>query len=1541
MASRNKLIYNNLLLIYNSAIYHFEKYIEELYKNTNEMKCGYLINLKDYDDLKKKIYYSKDNAKKSLLEEKKLNVSEKIYTIKEIEKRTPEYLIDMITKGNKYIMVDQKFWKIFCEKGKENNEPIFYDISQNILNFTLINKTLKFNSTKSNIIDKSSYINDNKEHNNIKERAIMFSGNNYTTNKINNANNKISNKNNNNCNDNNKSIQNNKKDSLFQFLEKIIAIHNSQLDIQNIKRQFKMFGKTEIKEYILINRNYMDKFESHMNFKEINEIIINKKMNINSSNLNQKINELKDLLKNKPFIKNLENIIIQNKLDCNYDLSKKEKRKENSISLYYIDNAQIINKDLLNNIKSIDKNFVDKYISICYFTDNKIIIKLNQNILNIGHIDEKNIFVPEFLIFSKNEWNIMKILEKIKQVGYNSFIKLKNNDLISFATISDSKLKVEAKIIEIDSISDKLKCIILLFINNKKLLSIGKSVKYEKVFLINKKWLEQYNNQYKEIASLIEKDEKVNKLIEEIIKNNSFKNGLNNIISKLDKLSLKNIDEKIVNNEELIKFNLNFDIAKLFDKQIYIMKDFIIVNEFIFDFMKSIVDSSISKQNYYFFSNKEAAIIGSEMNSQYFILIGNLDAKDNLYEIKYILDFNSKTTFENEKNIISASNLETYINTRIIYNDKRDNDYVSPIFNGKNISGNCYKYKENMDYTSCQNYSNILLDNKSNTMIMNSINIYFNTQRIIKQMKTKIAKIQKYYLINKNLINQIKIDNDYKIIKYLIEEKNLKEGEENNKKNILSLIKSLPEDDLYRYTKEITSKIKYEQQMEPDIIQACYCDETNKSIFIYDFDLFEEKVIKLFIDDLSKLKDYYLDCTLIEDKIIINYPDNLNGKKYISIIGTINSEYDFETEYLLIFNDKNSQNNHMRTIKSGLSKYLNGLSLVNNSQPILKDKINCEIVGIIAKYDPTFQPEINTTIIDNNSSKKDSKTTPIANNTTKNVSETSSEANNTKDKSNLNLKADASSIRINFKDNPPLIGLQNIGATCYMNSTLQCLCHIEKFVDYFKYNQQAANIAKEKLSYSFKLLMDNLWPNNYKKGVSEKFYVPQEFKEKISKMNPLFEGIAANDAKDLVNFIIMTLHLELNKANENNNSNNNNYFNINLNNLSDPLFKEFIENFQKGNNSIIKDLFYAFNCNSTQCTECTKSLTNYQAYFFLNFPLEEVRKFKESNFNNNYNNNNINNNFNSNYNNNFNNLTNSYNPNYNNLSSSNNINNNFNNLTNSYNQNYNNLTNSYNPNYNNLSSSYNPNYNNLTNSYNPNYNNLANNFNASNNFNNLTSSYNPNYNNLSQSYSNFSNNNNNVNNNFNNLNSNCSNLSNSVNLNYNFNNNNNFNNATISNINNNNMSNNNISKTNEVTIYDCFDFDKKVNLMSGENQMFCNNCRKSANCNICTQLVTSPEILIIILNRGKGIEFDVKINFSEELNLSNYIQFNDKSNYQLIGVITHIGESSMSGHFIAYCKDPITNKWYKYNDAMVNEVENFQKEVIDFAMPYLLFYQRK
>ena len=123
--------------------------------------------------------------------------------------------------------------------------------------------------------------------------------------------------------------------------------------------------------------------------------------------------------------------------------------------------------------------------------------------------------------------------------------------------------------------------------------------------------------------------------------------------------------------------------------------------------------------------------------------------------------------------------------------------------------------------------------------------------------------------------------------------------------------------------------------------------------------------------------------------------------------------------------------------------------------------------------------------------------------------------------------------------------------------------------------------------------------------------------------------------------------------------------------------------------------------------------------------------------------------------------------------------------------------------------------------------------------------------------------------------------------------------------------------------------------------MYCNYCKRTCSNSMCTLLTTGPEILILLLNRGKGIEFNVKINFVDNLNLANYIQFNNTGcNYKLIGVITHMGESGMGGHFIAYCLDPISKNWHKYNDEIVTPVHDFQKEVIDYAMPYLLFYQK-
>ena len=188
---------------------------------------------------------------------------------------------------------------------------------------------------------------------------------------------------------------------------------------------------------------------------------------------------------------------------------------------------------------------------------------------------------------------------------------------------------------------------------------------------------------------------------------------------------------------------------------------------------------------------------------------------------------------------------------------------------------------------------------------------------------------------------------------------------------------------------------------------------------------------------------------------------------------------------------------------------------------------------------------------------------------------------------------------------PILVGLDNIGATCYMNATLQSLSNIQPLTNFFLKKFKPGDPKKIMSNEYYKVVL-NLWDKKY----NGKYIAPQSFKKVLSQMNPLFAGVAANDSKDLINFLIETLHSELNVPINNNKTNN----------LIDPsiqldeakMFNIFLTDMMSNYKSIISDLFYGVLETQSKCSNCQRIKYNFQIYSFIEFPLEQVYNYCNS-----------------------------------------------------------------------------------------------------------------------------------------------------------------------------------------------------------------------------------------------------------------------------------------------------------------------------------------
>ena len=143
-----------------------------------------------------------------------------------------------------------------------------------------------------------------------------------------------------------------------------------------------------------------------------------------------------------------------------------------------------------------------------------------------------------------------------------------------------------------------------------------------------------------------------------------------------------------------------------------------------------------------------------------------------------------------------------------------------------------------------------------------------------------------------------------------------------------------------------------------------------------------------------------------------------------------------------------------------------------------------------------------------------------------------------------------------------------------------------------------------------------------------------------------------------------------------------------------------------------------------------------------------------------------------------------------------------------------------------------------------------------------------------------------------------------------------------------------------INIYDCFREYQKAEPLIGENGIYCNKCLQQRNAFTQEEIYKAPNVLILIINRGKGNAFNCNLDFPMILDISNYVQNKNNSPkiYNLIGVISHLGPSSRDGHFIAMCKH-FDDCWYLFNDSIVAQLS--ENEINKKGIPYILFYQNK
>ena len=191
----------------------------------------------------------------------------------------------------------------------------------------------------------------------------------------------------------------------------------------------------------------------------------------------------------------------------------------------------------------------------------------------------------------------------------------------------------------------------------------------------------------------------------------------------------------------------------------------------------------------------------------------------------------------------------------------------------------------------------------------------------------------------------------------------------------------------------------------------------------------------------------------------------------------------------------------------------------------------------------------------------------------------------------------------------------NLGNSCYMNSSLQCLFSIKELSEFFLYYFEENNINKENILGTGGILTlgyINLLLK-YNNMTNDRYISPDLFKIILGLCSKKFEGNEQEDAHEFINYLLDMLHEDLNKVKYalNNNEKNLDNQKDNNNNLNEEENSTLCwSNFLKRNQSILIDLFYGQLKSCVTCPNCNYNSINFNSFLSLELSINMDKNYQ-------------------------------------------------------------------------------------------------------------------------------------------------------------------------------------------------------------------------------------------------------------------------------------------------------------------------------------------